>query len=120
MSQNDDDSRDPRVEHRAELLPEELAAGSDDPQAQAESILEESDERTEIVDMLSAGSRVAFQVRIDGAYAGGLKELDGHEGTRATLYATGIAGVENGAIGTVRAVTDRYTMERRVLAAAKR
>lgn len=47
MTQNDDGSRDPRVEHRAELLPEELAAGSDDPQAQAEAILEESDERTE-------------------------------------------------------------------------
>ncbi|WP_168582475.1 hypothetical protein [Gephyromycinifex aptenodytis] len=30
---------------RAELLPEEIAAGSDDPQAQAEAILEESQER---------------------------------------------------------------------------
>ncbi len=37
---------DTRVEGRAELLPEELAAGSDDPEAQAEAILEESDERT--------------------------------------------------------------------------
>ena len=35
------------VVQRAELLPEELAAGSDDPQAQAEEILEESVERTE-------------------------------------------------------------------------
>jgi len=35
------------VESRAELLPEELAAGSDDPQAQAEAILAESVERTE-------------------------------------------------------------------------
>jgi hypothetical protein len=35
-----------RVEARAEaLLPEELEAGSDDPFAQAEAILEESDER---------------------------------------------------------------------------
>lgn len=32
---------------RAELLPEEIAAGSDDPQAQAEAILAESQERTE-------------------------------------------------------------------------
>ena len=47
MSENDEHGPDPRVEHRAELLPEELAAGSDDPQAQAEAILEESDERTE-------------------------------------------------------------------------
>jgi hypothetical protein len=37
---------DDRVESRAEhLLPEEEAAGSDDPTAQAEVILEESDER---------------------------------------------------------------------------
>ena len=34
------------VEHRAHLLPEEVAAGSDDPEAQAEAILEESQERT--------------------------------------------------------------------------
>jgi hypothetical protein len=37
---------DDRVESRAEhLLPEEVAVGSDDPEAQAEAILEESDER---------------------------------------------------------------------------
>ena len=37
-----------RVEHRAdELLPEEQAAGSDDPEAQARAILEASDDRTE-------------------------------------------------------------------------
>jgi hypothetical protein len=35
-----------RVERRAELLPEEQAVGSDDPEAQARTILEESDERT--------------------------------------------------------------------------
>jgi hypothetical protein len=35
-----------RIEARAEaLLPEELEAGSDDPEAQAAAILEESDER---------------------------------------------------------------------------
>lgn len=44
MSQAPDDDR---VESRAELLPEEVAAGSDDPHAQAEAILEESDERTD-------------------------------------------------------------------------
>ena len=37
---------DGRVTERAdELLPEEQAAGSDDPKAQAEAILQESDER---------------------------------------------------------------------------
>jgi hypothetical protein len=35
-----------RVEHRAELLPEEHAAGSEDPTEQAAAILEDSDERT--------------------------------------------------------------------------
>jgi hypothetical protein len=38
---------DSRIEQRATLLPEEQAAGSDDPDAQAEAILEDSDERTE-------------------------------------------------------------------------
>lgn len=36
-----------RVETRAELLPEEQEAGSDDPEAQAAAILADSDERTE-------------------------------------------------------------------------
>lgn len=36
---------DERVSRRAELLAEEKAAGSDDPQAQAESILADSEER---------------------------------------------------------------------------
>lgn len=36
-----------RIDGRAELLPEEAAAGSDDPEAQASAILAESDERTE-------------------------------------------------------------------------
>jgi hypothetical protein len=36
---------DEQVSSRSELLPEEQAAGSDDPAAQAEAILEESDER---------------------------------------------------------------------------
>jgi hypothetical protein len=39
---------DPRAERRAdELLPEEQAVGSEDPQAQADQILAESDERTD-------------------------------------------------------------------------
>ena len=47
MSLNPQDAAEDRVETRAELLPEERAAGSDDPEAQAEAILDESDERTE-------------------------------------------------------------------------
>jgi hypothetical protein len=45
MTQSPDD--DERITGRAELLPEEEAAGSDDPQRQAEEILRESDERTD-------------------------------------------------------------------------
>lgn len=42
---SDEQSDQDRVESRAHLLPEEAAAGSDDPQAQAEAILAESDIR---------------------------------------------------------------------------
>jgi hypothetical protein len=44
MSEQPDESA---IAQRAELLPEERAAGSDDAEAQAEAILDESDERTE-------------------------------------------------------------------------
>jgi hypothetical protein len=44
MTQSADESR---IDRRADLLPEERAAGSDDPEAQAEAILEESDDRTD-------------------------------------------------------------------------
>lgn len=47
MSQHDHERDDERVSGRSDLLPEEQAAGSDDPEAQAEAILEESDERTD-------------------------------------------------------------------------
>ncbi|MBM0231811.1 hypothetical protein JNW91_08035 [Micromonospora sp. STR1_7] len=41
----DEQSDQDRVESRAHLLPEEAAVGSDDPQAQAEAILADSDIR---------------------------------------------------------------------------
>jgi hypothetical protein len=44
MTQTPDEDR---VARRAELLPEEEAAGSENPEQQAEAILEESDERTQ-------------------------------------------------------------------------
>ncbi|WP_205473534.1 hypothetical protein [Nocardioides sp. SYSU D00038] len=44
MTSTPDESR---IDRRAELLPEEQTAGSADPEAQAEAILEESDERTD-------------------------------------------------------------------------
>lgn len=78
-----------------------------------------TEESAQIRDIMSAGPRVAFQVQIDGRYASGLAGLAGQEGTVASLYATGIANVENGAVTQVRAITDRYTMERRVLTAKR-
>lgn len=75
---------------------------------------------TQVLDIMSAGKRVAFQVKMSGKYAGGLKELNGHEGSDAALYATGFADVDNGEIVNVKSVTDRYTMERRILARGER
>lgn len=43
MSEHPDDDR---VRERSGLLPEEITAGSDDPQRQAELVLEDSDRRT--------------------------------------------------------------------------
>jgi hypothetical protein len=40
------ESEDRRIAERAQLLPEEQAAGSDDPEAQAAVVLADSDERT--------------------------------------------------------------------------
>ena len=41
------DHQHERIASRAALLDEEVAAGSDDPQAQAEAVLADSDERVE-------------------------------------------------------------------------
>ena len=47
MTELPDPATDDRVDTRAQLLPEEESAGSDDPTAQAAAILADSDERTE-------------------------------------------------------------------------
>lgn len=48
MTSDAEDRADERhVQHRARLLPEERAVGSEDPQAQAEAILADSEDRTE-------------------------------------------------------------------------
>jgi hypothetical protein len=44
MSQSEDEQH---IDHRANLLPEEKSAGSDDPEGQARVILEESLDRTD-------------------------------------------------------------------------
>lgn len=43
-------SEEERIRGRAELLPEERAAGSDDPEGQAEALLRDSDVRTHVPD----------------------------------------------------------------------
>ncbi|GGB81322.1 hypothetical protein N798_00280 [Knoellia flava TL1] len=47
MGRETEGDDDDKVGSRAELLPEEQAVGSDDPDAQARAILAESEERTE-------------------------------------------------------------------------
>lgn len=47
MTEPPEPVEDERVQTRADLLPEEEHAGSDDPTAQAAAILADSDERTE-------------------------------------------------------------------------
>jgi len=44
--ETDREAHQRHVRERAKLLPEERAAGSDDPQAQAEAILADSEDRT--------------------------------------------------------------------------
>jgi hypothetical protein len=57
---HDDETQAHHVASRAQLLPEEEAVGSDNPQEQAKVILEESEERTEHPDPdASAQSRRA-------------------------------------------------------------
>ena len=46
----EEEARERHVQARADLLPEERAAGSEDPQAQAEAILADSEDRTQHVD----------------------------------------------------------------------
>jgi len=43
---SDDEAHERHVRTRAELLPEERAVGSEDPEAQAEAILADSEDRT--------------------------------------------------------------------------
>ena len=52
---------DERVAERAHLLPEEIAAGSDDPTAQAEQILSESDDRTDDPERTQQESPQAYE-----------------------------------------------------------
>lgn len=101
------------------LLKSRIGSLDDERVAPSIARVQFADESSKLLDITSAGKRVAFQVRIDGTYVGGLNELTGHEGAKAFLYATGIADIDNGSISRIRAVTDRYSLERRMLATKK-
>ena len=58
------DAQDQRVADRSELLPEEEAVGSDDPEAQAAGVLDDSDARTESR-TAAPGSRVEHRTSDD-------------------------------------------------------
>lgn len=102
------------------LLKSRLGSLDDERVAPSIARVQFGGESSKVLDIMSGGKRVAFQLRINGTYIGGLKELAGHEGVKAYLYATGIADIEHGSIARIRAVTDRYNLERRILAASKR
>ncbi len=57
----DADADSERVAERAHLLPEEIAAGSADPTAQAEQILAESDDRTDNPERTQRESSQAYE-----------------------------------------------------------
>ncbi len=75
MTQSDDDDR---IARRAELLDEELAAGSADPEQQAKVILEESDARVDDPE----GTREASTQTSD--------DRDGGTGSQGEGTATGV------------------------------
>jgi hypothetical protein len=73
-----------------------------------------SQPRTTVLDLFSAGDRVAFHVLLHGTYAGGLDRLDGYRHQPAALYVTGLATVRYGQVTDIRAITDRLAAERRL------
>ena len=66
---------------------------------------------TEVLDLFSAGSQVAFHVRLAGVYAGGLPGTDDLAGITAELYVTGIVDAADFA-GTL--ISDRHGLVRRL------
>jgi SnoaL-like polyketide cyclase len=61
----------------------------------------------EVLDLFSAGPRVAFHATARGRYCGGLPDAEEHLGREAELRLTGIADVDGERIARVKIVTDR-------------
>jgi len=65
-------------------------------------------ERVEINDIFSAGNRVAFHVSQHGAYVGGWPGVASEVVGKPTMMpCAGLATIENGAVRSVRAITDQ-------------
>ena len=64
-------------------------------------------EEVEVLDLFSAGDRVAFHATLRGTYLGGLAEV-ARPGAQMALDVAGLATVVDGRITDVRAVTDRF------------
>jgi hypothetical protein len=67
-----------------------------------------------VLDLFTAGRRAAFHVVHRGRYAGGLPDLDGYRHRDFSLYASGIATVDDDGRVEVTAVTDRLGAEQRL------
>jgi hypothetical protein len=63
----------------------------------------------EVLDLFSAGDRVAFHASLHGSYAGGLSpDVDGRIGDPARLDVAGLVRVAGGAVAGGHVVTDRF------------
>jgi hypothetical protein len=61
----------------------------------------------EILDLFSAGPRVAFHASVEGPYRGGLPDADKHAGENASVLVAGIATVDGKRVAAAKLVEDR-------------
>lgn len=64
-------------------------------------------DRVDVLDLFSAGDRVAFQASFAGCYVGGLDGIDA-SGQLASIAVAGVAAVTGDRIADLHAVTDRF------------
>jgi hypothetical protein len=106
----------------AELAVRDWLAAHDSGAAVAGAVVEDggapkrllSERTTEIDDIFSAGSRVAFSATMRGRYAGGLHGTEGAVGSLQHLGVIGLASAEEGRVTGARLVTDRFGLRRRL------
>jgi predicted ester cyclase len=70
---------------------------------------------TTVEDIFSAGQKVAFKVRWDGTYSGGIFGVDeSRQGSDTSMDATGVATVTDGTMMNTHMVLDRYGLRHRL------